>query len=118
MNFIPSPINSLFRSWFNKTQNILQWGLSVFNTSTQFNNYQDYRKKLIAVMNNPAMLKVVSLQCDLFSLGKVCVYDANGQEIEDDPFLTLMKNPNPFQKRSQFLWDFMFWNMIGTFNSG
>ena len=114
MNFIPSPIHSLFSRWFSKTQNILQWGLSVFNTSTQFNTYNDYRKKLNVVLNSPAMLKVMSLQCDLFSLGKVCVYDSNGKKIEEDPFLNLIKRPNPFQSRSQFLWDFMFWNMIGT----
>jgi len=114
MNFIPSPIHSLFSRWFSKTQNILQWGLSVFNTSTQFNTYNDYRKKLNVVLNSPAMLKVMSLQCDLFSLGKVCVYDKNGKKIEEDPFLNLIKRPNPFQSRSQFLWDFMFWNMIGT----
>jgi len=114
MNFIPSPINSLFSRWFSKTQNILQWGLSVFNTSTQFNTYTDYKRKLSVVMNSPAMLKVVSLQCDLFSLGKVCVYDEKGEKIEDDPFYDLMRQPNPFQSRSQFLWDFMFWNMIGT----
>lgn len=114
MNFIPSPVSSLFSKWFNKTQNILSWGLSVFNTSTQFNTYTDYKKKLSVVLNSPAMLKVMSLQCDLFSLGKVSVYDANGERIEDDPFLDLIKQPNPFQSRSQFLWDFMFWNMIGT----
>ncbi len=114
MNFIPSSVNNLFRSWFNKTQNILSWGLTVFNTSTQFNNYNDYRKKLLVVLNNPAVLKVISLQCDLFSLGQVCVYDEKGEIIEDDPFLSLMKRPNPFQSKSQFLWDFMFWNMLGT----
>ncbi len=114
MNFIPSSVNSLFGKWFNKTQNILQWGLSVYNTSTQFNAYNDYKRKLNVILNNPAMLKVMSLQCDLFSLGKVCVYDEAGEKIEDDPFLNFIKQPNPFQSRSQFLWDFMFWNMIGT----
>lgn len=66
------------------------------------------------VLSNPAMLKVIALQCDLFSMGYVCVKDKEGKEIENDPFLTLLKNPNPFQGSSQFLWDFMFWNMLGN----
>lgn len=115
MSLLSSIANSSFWSRiFNKTQNILSWGWNIVNTNTQFNNYADFRHKLIVVLNNPAVLKVFSLQCDLFSLGKVCVYDPEGQKIEDDPFLELIKSPNPFQSRSQFLWDFMFWNMIGT----
>lgn len=69
------------------------------------------------VLSSPAVLKVFTLQCDLFSRGRVCVQDANGEEIEDDPFLTLIRDPNPFTKtESQFLWDFMFFNMLGTSN--
>lgn len=52
---------------------------------------------------------------DLFSMGKVTVEDDDKEEIEDDPFLTFIERPNPFTKtQSQFLRDFMFWNMLGT----
>jgi hypothetical protein len=56
---------------------------------------------------------VLPSQCDLFSLGKVYVYK-EGKEIDNDPFLEMIKKPNPFQKESQFLWDMMFWNMVGN----
>ena len=59
-------------------------------------------------------MKVIALQCDLFSLGEVKVLEKNDKPIEDDPFLTLIDKPNPFQTRSQFLWDYMFWQMLGT----
>lgn len=66
------------------------------------------------VLSNPAVLKVFCLQCDLFSMGKVTV-EQDKEELESDPFLTLVGKPNPFtQTQSQFLWDFMFWNMLGT----
>lgn len=79
----------------------------------QYNDYSDDVQKLEAIFSNPAVLKVFALQCDLFSLGKVYVYK-DGKEVENDPFLEMIKNPNPFQKESQFLWDMMFWNMVGN----
>lgn len=68
------------------------------------------------VLSNPAVLKVFALQCNLFSMGKVTVENRKTKEpIEEDPFLDLLNSPNPFTKtESQFLWDFMFWNMLGT----
>lgn len=86
------------------------------DTATKFNDYKGDKKKLAVVLSSPALLKVVSLQCDLFSLGEVFVYDKQKQVIEDDPFLKLIKKPNPFQSKSQFLWDYMFWQMLGTSN--
>jgi len=78
-----------------------------------FNNYGDDVKKLQVVLSNPALLKVISLQCDLFSLGQIYVYQ-DGKEVENDPFIEMIKRPNPYQRGSQFLWDFMFWNMLGN----
>lgn len=67
------------------------------------------------VLSNPAVLKVFCLQMDLFSMGKVTVEDDDDKEIEGDPFLPFIEKPNPFTKtQSQFLRDFMFWNMLGT----
>lgn len=65
-------------------------------------------------LSNPAMLKVIAIQCDLFSLGKITVEDKDGKALETDPFLNLIDNPNPFQTKSQFLWDAMFWEMLGN----
>lgn len=78
-----------------------------------FSQYTSDIAKLRAVFTNPAVLKVFKLQCDMFSLGKVYVYK-NGKSIDEDPFLTLINNPNPFQQKSQLLWDYMFWKMIGN----
>lgn len=33
---------------------------------------------------------------------------------EDDPALDRIANPNPMQNQSQWLWDYMFWKMVGN----
>jgi len=90
-----------------------QFRLASIDASTNFNNYKLDKHKLAAVLSNPAALKVFALQCDLFSLGKVYAYKED-IELESDPLKTLIENPNPMQSGSQFLWDFMFWNMLGN----
>lgn len=85
-----------------------------FSFSPVFNDYSQDLKKIEAVFKSPALLKVITLQCDLFSLGKIFVYDKDGKDVKDDPIVKLLNNPNPLQSRSQFLWDFMFWNMLGN----
>jgi hypothetical protein len=83
------------------------------NGTAKYNDYSNDIDKLNVVFSNPALLKVIALQCDLFSLGEVYVYK-DGAVIENDPYLQMIKKPNRFQKKSQFLWDIMFWNMIGN----
>jgi hypothetical protein len=114
--FIPfGQIFSMFRSGL---KGLYNFGYNVIHASTSFNTFARDKEKMAMILSSPAVLKVFALQCDLFSMGKVCVLDKEGKEIEDDPFLTLIKNPNPFTKtESQFLWDFMFWNMLGTANT-
>ncbi len=90
-----------------------QFNLNVIDGSTKFNNYNLDKHKLAAILSNPALLKIFSLQCDMFSLGKVYVYQKD-KELESDPFLNLITHPNPMQSGSQFLWDWMFWNMLGN----
>ena len=87
---------------------------SLYEVKPRFNDYTNDADKFNIVLQNPAVLKVFSLQCDLFSLGEIKVYDKTGKELKDDPILARLKNPNPFQSQSQFLWDFMFWEMIGN----
>lgn len=69
---------------------------------------------MMIIFKNPALLKVFCLQCDLFSLAKVYVYDADENVIPDDPALARFAAPNPLQGGSQFLWDYMFWKMCGN----
>jgi hypothetical protein len=85
----------------------------MFGASPQFNDYIDDEKKKQVVFENPAVLKVFCLQCDLFSLGNIYCYQKD-IEMPDDAVLKLFNNPNPFQSKSQFLWDLMFWIMTGT----
>ncbi len=85
---------------------------------TAFNDYAGDRQRLEIVFKNPAVLKIFCLQCDLFSMGKVYLYekqkDGTRTEILEDPIFDLLDNPNPFQDRSQLLWDVMFYIMMGN----
>lgn len=103
-------------SWFSKKWDGWQ-PFNVWSATPVFNDYGNDMAKLKAIFSNPALLKVFCLQCDLFSLGKIYVYK-DGEDISDpsDPALKLLKNPNPMQTGKQILWDYMFWNMIGTAN--
>ncbi len=86
---------------------------ALWNTSTNFNSYGSDLRKLKIAFSNPAVLKVFALQCDLFSLANIYVYQGE-EEVEGDPALSMFAAPNPFQGRQQWLYDFMFWNMIGN----
>lgn len=85
----------------------------ILDPKADFSQFTSDAAKLMVVFTNPAVLKVFKLQCDMFSLGEVYVYQ-DGKSQKTDPFLNLIKNPNPFQQKSQFLWDYMFWKMIGN----
>lgn len=84
------------------------------SASTQYNDYHDEQAKLDAILKSPALLTVFSINCDLFSLGRVKIKDNNGEVLETHPLYDLLKNPNFFTTESQFFWDFMFWNMLGN----
>lgn len=81
--------------------------------NADFSDYSSDVRKIVAVFTNPAVLKVFKLQCDTFSLGKFYVYDED-KEVKNDPLLRTLSSPQPFQQTSQWLWDFMFWKMIGN----
>lgn len=115
MNDFFLPFGNIFSIFRSKAKGVYNFGYEIINASTQFNTFGKEKEKLAIVLSNPAVLKVFAIQCDLFSMGKVCVQDDKGEEIEEDPFLNLLNAPNPFTKtETQFLWDFMFWNMLGT----
>lgn len=106
-----------FTNWWNKITSFDFWPKNYFKMwgiSPMYNDYASEVKKLQAVLTNPAMLKVIALQCDLFSLGEIYLYKKKGTSVEKDPLLDFLANPNPMQSQSQMLWDFMFWDMLGT----
>lgn len=86
----------------------------IHTPNAEFTAMHEDTELLKAALSNPAFLKVLALNCDLFSLGKIYVYDKNGAIVEDDPVLKLLSRPNPLQYGSQFLWDFMFWVQMGN----
>jgi hypothetical protein len=86
----------------------------LLGTGPQFNDYTRDADKIKAIFSNPALLKVFSLQCDLFSLAKPYVYNKKGIEQPDDPALDRINNPNPMQSRADWLWCYMFWKMCGN----
>lgn len=64
--------------------------------------------KLNAVCNNPALLKVIALDCDIFSLGKVNQYQDD--KIKEVDFLySLTKQPNLLSSWTQFFWNYKFY---------
>lgn len=87
---------------------------TILDASPRFNDYLTDVALMNAVLKSPAVMKVFALQCDLFSLAKVYVYDDKGEEVLNDPAIDRLKRPNKLQSQSQFFWDYMFWNMLGT----
>jgi len=85
------------------------WG-----AAPQFNDYTSEVTKLQAVFRNPALLKIFSIQCDLFSLGKPYVYNKKGKLLPDDIAIDRIESPNPMQSMSDWLWSYMFWKMLGN----
>jgi len=92
---------------------------TILDTLTYGTNYKT-TKRLKAVLQNPAALFIFIMLPDLASMGKFKLYkegeEKAGDEIEDHPILDLLKNPNPMQTQKQFLWDYMFWRLIGCAN--
>lgn len=108
------PFGQLFSLFRNNIKGAYRFSQNIIHGSTQFNNVGSDQEKIVTVLSSPAVLKVFALQCDLFSMGLVGVKDDKENPIEDDPFLSMLRRPNPFQSQSQFLWDFMFWHMMGV----
>ena len=111
-------LRNLVRDFFMRVRDsdgYLPYDISdIYDAKPMFNDYTTDSRLFAAVMRNPALLKVIALQCDLFSLAKIYVYDKSGKAVDKDPALDKLANPNKFQSQQQFLWDYMFWNMMGT----
>lgn len=109
--------NGLFPSFFGASRyikNALNQWYTMTGIGPVFNDYSRDIAKFQAVLSNPALLKVISLQCDLFSMGRFYVYSTNGKERTNDPALDKLIRPNPMQEQSQWLWDYMFWLCMGN----
>lgn len=89
------------------------WFYELFNSKNTNKGYKSEQHKLETVLCNPAFLTIAKLQCDMFSLGKIKAV-LNDNEKPNDNLVSLLKHPNPYQTDRQFLWDYMFWRMLGT----
>lgn len=83
------------------------------NPIADYDDFSTDQNKVNAVFSNPAVLKVFQICCNMFSQGEVFVYKSD-KIVENDPFLKFISSPNMFQRKTQFLWDYMFWRMIGN----
>ena len=61
------------------------------------------------MITNPALAKVVNLNCDVFSLGRIQRKDG-----KSDDFIQALQQPNYFQTLRQFLWSYRFFIMFGN----
>lgn len=80
--------------------------------AADFIQFQNEEEKLMYALHNPAFLKVASLQCDTFSLGKFRLFQ-NKEEVESHPILDLLNRPYFDTNTSEFLWEWMFNLMLG-----
>jgi len=87
---------------------------TMFSSSTALGKVIPDADKLRIVSQNPALLKVIALDCDIFSLGKINQYQ-DGKLKEADFLYSIKKRPNLRQSWTQFNWDYKFWlNIYGT----
>lgn len=87
---------------------------TMFSSSTALGKVIPDADKLRIASQNPALLKVISLDCDIFSLGKINQYE-DGKLKERDFLYSIKKKPNLKQSWTQFNWDYKFWlNIYGT----
>lgn len=110
---------NLFARLFGNFRKSLSDGFYPFRywgASPQFNDYSEDVAKLLAVFSNPALLKVFSLQCDLFSLAEPYVLGPNDTLKPNDPAMRRIMSPNPMQSMQDWLWSYMFWKMMGNAN--
>ena len=69
---------------------------------------------LNVALTNAGVFTALDIQSTIFSQGRICVLDKEGNEIEDDPFLKLISNPNFTQSQQDFLYQHLFFKGLGN----
>ena len=107
---------SLFSKLFGKRWNITRrvdgsWSY-MLNGSDGFGGFGgDY---LDLSLKNIALFTALDIRSTMFSRGRVFVKDKEGNEIEDDPFLKLIKNPNYAQSQQDLLYSHLWFKSLGN----
>ena len=84
------------------------WWFDVLNGKSHYEKLTE-EQRMRYMLTNPALAKVISMNCDIFSLGKIKRVDG-----ESDAFTEFLKRPNKFQTLRQFLWSYRFYTMYGN----
>lgn len=79
---------------------------TVFSSRRATNSMSTDREKLAILLTNPALLKAVVINNDLFSQARILVGGKPINEVYD--------KPNPFQTWTQWIYDYMLWHQLGT----
>lgn len=105
-------------SWGNQKQplsverdNEGNWFYTMFKGGLKSKKGLSDSDKLDLAFENPAFLKVLTLNCDLFSLGKINSYENNKLK-EIDVLYSVKKKPNYFQTWTKFNWEYLMYRMI------
>lgn len=109
-----SIFSKLFGNWRGTVLKDNFYPFHFWGAAPQFNDYTKETQKLAVALSNPALLKVIALQCDLFSLARPYVYGPNGTIKKNDVAIKRLNNPNPMQSMQSWLWSYMFWKMMGN----
>lgn len=89
------------------------WFYQTLSNMFKGGKFKDCQDRLDTVLNNPACIMAMSINADLFSMGKIHSYQ-DEQIKELNVLYEARKKPNEFQTWKQFFWDYMFWVQLGT----
>lgn len=99
---------------FNKVKEVIRYSdggifTTLLNGSANYKTITD-DLKIRYMLTNPALAKVVFLNCDVFSLLEITRKDNK----KNDPLIKALSNPNHFQTQRQFFWTYRFFLMFGN----
>lgn len=91
------------------------WFYTMFSSRGNQHQFLSADQKLRMILRSPAAMTIFTLQADMFSLGKVNSQPATpGGKSIPEYLKTLRSAPNYKSGWTQFYWDYMFWQMLGT----
>lgn len=91
------------------------WFYTMFSSRGNQHQFLSADQKLRMILRSPAAMTIFTLQADMFSLGKVNSQPATpGGKSIPEYLKTLRSTPNYKSGWTQFYWDYMFWQMLGT----
>ena len=88
------------------------WSYFLNGSNSFGSHHEDYLK---LSLENIALFTALDMKSTMMSRGRVSVLDLKTEkEIEDDPFLLKIANPNPFQSQQDFIRQHEWFKSLGT----